>query len=353
MVEVGADVESQVEKYGLSIEGLNSEIYRLLDKPFEKKKAPFSNFFLFLVSKIESFIDQISIYLRGIYDFDGKIFLETKEFLIKINQILLTQCREGNLDLFPLACISTDIVRLQGLSEYIETYVQKLTDNPFSYELNLPSIFSTTKNEIDNKLHVDYPTALSFHLSNWISAKWPDKKPITGPRPFVEELAHFAINTLQQLSEINYPIGVSLTYRTFREINKTLAEVFVHQFKTFTILELAALETELAYLAKIADEEFFALDKLKETLGQMMQLAQMFMTYHPLDYLDPTKRSEKFYSLGPQFLLKVLPKYRKKIVAGLPTVRKRDCTALIDQLSKQQTEAPNADQSQSMIKTNK
>ena len=68
----------------MSINGLNSEIFKLLDKPFEKLNANFSNFFVFLTERIETFIDFIADYLRGIYDFDGKIFTQTKEFLIKV-----------------------------------------------------------------------------------------------------------------------------------------------------------------------------------------------------------------------------------------------------------------------------
>ena len=44
----------------------------------------------------------------------------------------------------------------------------------------------------------------------------------------------------------------------------------------------------------------------------------MFMVYNPLDYMDANKRSEKFYALGPNFLLRVLPKYKKKVVEGMP-----------------------------------
>ena len=75
---------------------------------------------------------------------------------------------------------------------------------------------------------MDYPVSLSFHLSNWVSVKWMEKKMIAEPRLFVQELGHFLKATLNDIMKINYAIGVSLTYLSFREINKTLSDVFVH-----------------------------------------------------------------------------------------------------------------------------
>lgn len=63
---------------------MNSEIFKLLGKEFTDRKAPFSNFFVFIVDKIESFITQTAVFLKGIYDFDGKIFIKTKEFLERV-----------------------------------------------------------------------------------------------------------------------------------------------------------------------------------------------------------------------------------------------------------------------------
>lgn len=107
----------------MNVDGLNSEIYRLLDKPFDPVIAPFSNFFIFVVSKIEEFINHISVYLRGVYDFDGKIFLETRDFLIKINSIISNHCKDGSYDLISLATISNDITKLQSMSGYLISYI--------------------------------------------------------------------------------------------------------------------------------------------------------------------------------------------------------------------------------------
>ena len=333
------EYENTVEKYGMNIDGLNSELFKLLGKPFEKKTASFSTFFVFIVQKIESFINLISVYLRGIYDFDGKIFLETRDFLINISNIVMKQCREENFELYSLACLSNDLLKLQGLSSYILTYIQKLTETNFTFEINVAQIFSQAKTEIDTKIHADFPASLAFHLSNWVSVKWMEKKTLTEPRSFVQELGLFLTSTLRKIMDVNYTVGVSLAYLSFREINKTLSDVLVHQVKNFNILDISILDIDLKYLSKIAEEQFFELDRLKEALSQMTQFTSMFLLSNPLDYLDPNKRNEKFYSLGSVFLLKVLPKYKKKVVDGLPVVRKRECKAVTDYIEKQMKEA--------------
>ncbi len=246
------------------IDGLNSEIYRLLDKKFELLDAPFSNFFVFVIQKIEEFVAHISVYLRGIYDFDGKIFVETQDFLTKINTIISNHCRQGSFDLISLSSISNDVVKLQSMNNYFVNFVKKQMDNNFSFEINTQQIFENTKTELDNRIHTDYPVSLSFHLSHWLGTKWLNTKQFTEPRLFVQELGHFLKTTLTEISKINYSVGVSLAYMSFREINKTLADIFLHQVKNFNIVDIANIDMELNYLTKIADEEFFHLDQLKE-----------------------------------------------------------------------------------------
>ena len=124
-----------------------------------------------------------------------------------------------------------------------------------------------------------------------------------------------------------------MAYLSFRKINMTLSELFLHHTKTFNIVDIANLEHDIKYLEAIADEDFFQLDKLKETLSQMTQFVQLFLDHNPLEYKDSTVRQAKFYSLGPQFLLKVLPKYRKFVIQGLPVVRKRECKEVCDFIS--------------------
>lgn len=314
----------------MTIDGINSEIYRLLDKPFEKRTASYSNFFLFIVTTIEDFIQKMSVYLKGIYDFDGKIFIQTKSFLGKIDAIIQNHAKQGNLDLLALAILHNDLGRLQGLSSYFLSFIQNRMDNNFNFELNIAQIFDSTINHISSKIHSSYPLSLNYHLSNWLSVKWMEKKVQKEPKKFVLELGHFLTRTLKDISRINYAIGVSLAYLSFREINKVISDVFLHQVKTFNIIDISGLDVDLNSLIEIAEEDFFHLDKLKETLSQITQFIQLFLVYNPLDYMDPAKRQAKFYSLGPQFLLKVLPKYRKIVVQGLPVVRKRECKAVTD-----------------------
>ena len=319
----------------MTINDINSEIYRLLDKPFQPCTAPFSNFFLVVVEVIENFVKSMSIYLRGIYDFDGKIFIQTRDFLSKIDGLFASMAREGKLALAGLATLSNDIVKLQSLSNYFLNYIQKRTENNFSFEINLLSIFESTKNQIDSRIHAEYPISLSYHLKNFLSVKWMEKKQTTAPKKFVVELGHFLKTTLREISDINYAIGVSLAYLSYREINKAVSELFVHHVKTFNIVDIANLEQDLKYLDNIADEDFFHLDKLKETLSQITQFVQLFLDFNPLSYKDASLRQSKFYSLGPQFLVKVLPKYRKFIAQGLPVVRKRECKEVCDFISDQ------------------
>ena len=248
--------------------------------------------------------------------------------LTQVNEILLTHCRKGNLDLVSLASLSNDLVRIQSISAYLLSYIKKKTQTNFSFDINITRVFSQTKTELDARIHSDYPVSLCFHLSNWVSVKWQEKKPSNEVRNFVQELGYFLKKTLTQITDINYTAGVSLAYLSFKEINKTLMDVFLHKVKNFNIVDLSILDLELDYLCKIADEDFFHLDRLKDTLDPMKQFINMFLQYHPNDYADPKKRNEKFYSLGPVFLLKVLPKYKKKIVDGLPQVRRRECEAL-------------------------
>lgn len=330
MVDLTAYIENKVERYGMTVNDINSEIYRLLDKPFTKLTGGFSNFFLYLVSRIEEYITRITVYLKGIYDFDGKVFIETKAFLIKVDSILLNHCKQDKLDLLSLAILSNDLSKLQTLSPYFLTFIQKRMDNNFNYEINLRQIFETTSNQIDDKICSTYPISLSYHLSNWLNVKWMEKKPLKEPRKFIQELGHFLKTTLGDISKVNYTVGVTLAYRSFREVNRMLAEVFTQQVKTFNIVDIAIIDVELEYLCSIADDDFFQLDRLKETLSQMTQFVQLFLDFNPQAYLDTEKRQAKFYSLGPQFLLRVLPKYRKTVIQGLPVVRKRECKAATD-----------------------
>lgn len=326
------DGELKVEKYGMNIDGINSEIYRLLDKPFEKRTATYSNFFLFIVTTIEEFIQKMAVFLKGIYDFDGKIFIQTKSFLEKIDSIIQSHVKQGNLDLQALAILHNDLGRLQGLSDYFLSFIQNRMDNNFNFELNVAQTFESTINHISSKIHSSYPLSLNYHLSNWLSVKWMEKKIQKEPKKFVQELSHFLKRTLKDISRINYEIGVSLAYLSFREINRMISEVFLHQVKTFNIVDISNLDNDLNSLIEIAEEDFFHLDKLKETLSQATQFIQLFLVYNPLDYMDPTKRQGKFYSLGPQFLMKVLPKYRKHVIQGLPVVRKRECKTVTDHI---------------------
>lgn len=314
----------------MSVNDINSEIYKLLDKPFAAVTAEFSNFFLYLASRIEEYISRITVYLKGVYDFDGKVFIQTKAFLLKIDSILLTHCKQDKLDLLSLAILSNDLGKLQGMSEYFLTFIQKRMDNNLNYEINFRQVFESTATQIDAKICSTYPISLSYHLSNWLTLKWMEKKPIKEPRKFIQELGHFLKTTLGDISRVNYTVGVTLAYRSYREINRMLAEVFTQQVKTFNIVDIANIDIELEYLCEIADEDFYQLDRLKETLSQMTQFVQLFMVFNPQDYMAPEKRQGKFYSLGPQFLVKVLPKYRKAVVQGLPVVRKRECKAVTD-----------------------
>ena len=322
------DYVNRVEKFGLNIDGLNSEIYKLLDKPFTGMKAHFSNLFLFVVEKIERFIDNISMYLKGIYDFDGKIFTYTKEYLLKVNDTLKQFCRKEGLDIVTLSFVSNDIMKLQSISAYILEYIKKQTSISYSYDINVAHLFAQLKTEVDAKIHAEYPLLLYQHLIHYNNIKWQEKKPLTEPRLFVLEMGEFIRTKLTQIADINYSIGVSLAYLTYREINKALAELFAHKAKNFNIVDVQIVDVELDYLCRLADEEFFHLDKLKDTLNPMVQFAHLFMLHHPNEYMDASKRAEKFYSLGPGFLLKVLPKYKKKLVDGLPQVRRRECEAL-------------------------
>lgn len=288
-----------------------------------------------MVEVVENFIKNMAVFLKGVYDFDGKIFLQTREFLGKVEMIVTTLSKDPMMDLFALASLGNDVAKLQEMSGYFLGYIQKRTENKFQFELNIPAIFEITKNQIDSKIHSDYPISLGYHLKNWLTIKWMEKKPSPGPHKFVVELGIFLKSTLGKIAQINYAAGVSLAYLSYREINKSLAEVMAQHVKTFNIVDVVNLDHDLKHLCSIADEEFFHLDKLKEALSQMTQLISLFLDFNPLAYEKPDMRQSKFYSLGPQFLLKVLPKYRKIVLGSLPVVRKRECKQVTDFISSQ------------------
>lgn len=332
MVNTLADYEQTVEKFGLTINGLNSELYKLLGKTFEPKQAGFSNFFLFLVQLVEDYIRDISEYLRGIYDFDGKVFAETKDFLVVIDQAIYQHAKNGNLELLGIAYLSNDLGILHSLGTYFSDCIRKATDRPLALELSVGSIFSNTKSELEARLHTDYSVSLQFHLAGFVSTKWEAKKLQEGPRQFVQELAFFLKNTLGNILATNAAAGASLAYLSYREINKTLTDVFLHQAKHFNIVDLANLKPELEHLIAVGEQDFFELDRLVDGLLPMMQFLNMFLVRHPRDYMEEPLRREHFYRLGADFLIKTLPNYNKKVVDGLPVVRKRECKAVVDAL---------------------
>ena len=332
MVNTLSEYEQTVEKFGLTINGLNSELYKLLGKTFEPKPAGFSNFFLFLVQVVEEYIRDVSEYLRGIYDFDGKVFAETKDFLMVVDQTIHEHAKNGNLDLLGIANLSNDLGTIHALGTYFSECIRKATDRPLALELSVGSIFSNTKSELEARLHTDYSLSLQFHLAGFISTKWEAKKLQDSPRQFVQELAYFLRNTLGNIRATNAAVGASLAFHSFREINKTLTDVFLHQAKHFNILDLANLKPELEFLIAVGEQDFFELDRLVEGLLPMMQFLNMFLVRHPKDYLDEALKREHFFRLGPDFLIKTIPNYNKKVVDGLPVVRKRECKAVVDAL---------------------
>lgn len=260
-VKTLAEYQENVERYGFAINGMNSELFRLLDRPFTPLQAPFSNFLLMLIGTLKAYIQSMVQFLRGIYDFDGKIFTRLQAFIEKLNDSILKACKDTLYDPITLAHLSSDLSKLPTLHPYLLSFISLQARCTFSFDLGLGGLFANTRAAIDDRIHTDYPVSLGFHLGQYAAWKWMEKKPLGGPRVFVEELGYFLQNTLSRIIEVNYPVGVSLAYMTYREINRTLCDLLLNKVKEFNIVDLSILNTEIKYLCKIAEEDFFELDR--------------------------------------------------------------------------------------------
>lgn len=260
------DSADNVERYGFNINGMNSELFKLLDREFTPLQAPFSNFLIMTIGILKAYIHSMVQFLRGVFDFDGKVFSRLRGFIVKVpsthqlNESILKACKDTLYDELTLAHLSNDLAKLMTMNGYFVSFISLLAKNAFSFDLGLAQLFGNTKAAIDDRIHTDYPVTLSYHLSHFAAWKWMEKKTLPAPRLFVDELAYFLKNTLSKIIHINYPIGVSLAYMTFREVNRTLSDLLLTKVKEFNIVDLSILYTELKYLSKMADEDFFELD---------------------------------------------------------------------------------------------
>lgn len=134
-----------VEQYKLQFYGINSELYRLLEKEMNPVKSPYTYLISFCYKKVNQFLKQLSIYLTGVFEFDQTLLNETNRLLIEFSDLLMKKITGESLELKVLAYISNDLKHLSNFDTFIVERAEELTGQTFRKDFTFGQVMAQAK----------------------------------------------------------------------------------------------------------------------------------------------------------------------------------------------------------------
>ena len=104
----------KVEAYGFQINGLNSELFNILDRKFEPIQANFSQFVHLIAQGCTNLVQKLAILTKGNLDTDNSLVEQVDDFINKIMDYLYKHVRNSGFELISLACVANDLDYIQG-----------------------------------------------------------------------------------------------------------------------------------------------------------------------------------------------------------------------------------------------
>lgn len=140
------------EKYGFCIDGVKSDLLKLLNREYVPQKGLYSSLVPFLAEITRELIQKLAVYLKGIFEFDYSIVNETDSFLVSVYESLRQRVESEAIDLVELTHISNDSSYIGLLTNYIMQTIECYTNLSLTQKMDFSEHFERLKGEALDKI---------------------------------------------------------------------------------------------------------------------------------------------------------------------------------------------------------